>query len=31
MENQVEIGGQIRLADASGDRVGTHYEQATAR
>ena len=27
--NQVEIGGQIRLACASGCRVGTQHEQAT--
>jgi len=31
MDYQVEIGGQIRLADARGDRVSTHYEQATVR
>jgi len=28
-ENQVEIGGQFRLAYASGRRMGTHHEQAT--
>jgi len=28
-DNQVKIGGQIRLACASGRRVGAHHEQAT--
>ena len=28
-EHQVEIGGEIRLACASGSRMGTHHEQAT--
>jgi hypothetical protein len=28
---QVEIGGHIRLADASSGRVGTHDEHATIR
>jgi hypothetical protein len=28
-ENQVKIGGQIRLAGASGRRMCTHHEQAT--
>lgn len=31
MGYQVKIGGQIRLADACGSRVGTHHEQATVR
>ncbi len=28
-KHQVEIGSKIRLACASGGRVGTQYEQAT--
>ena len=28
-ENQVEIGGQIRLVCARGRRMCTHHEQAT--
>jgi hypothetical protein len=28
-KNQVKIGGQLRLACASGGRMSTHYEQAT--
>jgi hypothetical protein len=28
-EHQVEIGGKIRLACASGRRVGPQYEEAT--
>jgi hypothetical protein len=29
-ENQVEIGGQISLAYASGLRMSAHYEEATS-
>jgi hypothetical protein len=31
VDYQVKIGGQIRLADARGSRVGTHHEHATSR